>query len=539
MKRSTRSSRSKLGHAWLHGPGALLLLGLLAAAYASPVASRVLAVMRGVANSGLQVQNLDLLERATMLVDMYPRAGRGPITIQRPGVGPGWAANVYVPAEATVRNGIYSAIVRSDRETIPLVRTDWGNSGAATLYEGARPGQELLVPLFKGYRLPASGASGAAAALHDSIIDVQNTDTSRSAGPIEARLELRDPSGLALTRWTRQIEPGSSIGIDVAQEPALRTLPDGFAGSLRVSADTPLDAGVSIDVTSWERAAAASQVRPSWHAAHRLHAPLVASGALRSWIVVLNTGDRPVELELSYRRNVDASGDACGEGVMRHGDRAWSIDAGGLAIFAQGPGGGSGLPEGCVASATLLADAPLSAYVLVEDEAMGTAGAYLAASDDEARPRVHLPLFRNRHTRAELSTAIQVMNPGAEDVDLRLRVYGSDGEAIPCPSCQASLPPGSARLWYPPEMEDFRAHTNTYGAVQVEATGPVLAVVSDASATGVIDTAIYRGLAAAEPEAEADLNAPRYAPIVVRGAVVRAPHRIYLPDVKQLGGSAP
>jgi hypothetical protein len=489
--------------------------------------------IQGAGVSGVLIVNLDPDQDATMVADYYrtPGSGSGRITITRPGIPPGKSTNIYGLNENALPNGSYGGIISSNRPIASLIRTDWGASGGAAIYQNALAGRDIILPVFTGFGVDL-GTSPIADVIgrHESLIHVQNTDTAAAA---TVELELRQQNGKVMLRDQFSVGPGTSATLDLGKGAQFASLPGGAASSLRLSADKPLAVASHVDVSNWDHGVAAFEGLPVDRTARTLFAPLVSNTALLSWMVLLNPGDEDAEAKITYHRNLDASGAACGDAPILHANANWPVPAQGLAIASQAPHGFSRLPAGCVASAMVESDRPLMAVVFLEDPGSGSSAAYTALLAGDAGRRVILPLYRNRHTGDALTTAIQLMNPGDAPAEVELRVMDSTGADIDCPECQATLPPRTARLWYPPVTGGLRDRANSYGSAEVIADQPVLVLVSDTAASGSVDTAIYTGLAMCTEEKGPDAARCQetiHAPQILHYASMQAPPATPTPD---------
>ena len=122
---------------------ALLLQGPPFPVAAGPVGTDGI---RGAGGSGLQIVNMDPDQVASVSIDLFPQRGGPPVTIQRSIAALG-TGNVYLPIEASLAAGAYSAIARSDRPIDVFLRHDWARSGSAVVENRGGIGTELILPL--------------------------------------------------------------------------------------------------------------------------------------------------------------------------------------------------------------------------------------------------------------------------------------------------------------------------------------------------------------------------------------------------------
>lgn len=122
-----------------------------------------------------------------------------------------------------------------------------------------------------------------------------------------------------------------------------------------------------------------------------------------------------------------------------------------------------------------------------------TAASYRAFSDADGAKRVALPLFRNQHTKLDLSTGIQVMNIGTETATIVLEFPTPSGSLIEIKT-SAAVAPLASHTWFPPKIVGMPS--NVYLAVFVTSDQPIVVIVNDASGNGRADSAIYSGIKA-------------------------------------------
>ena len=172
-------------------------------------------------------------------------------------------------------------------------------------------------------------------------------------------------------------------------------------------------------------------------------------------------------------------------------------------MFYQGgatPGAGEpGLPSGCLGSATVEATGGnVLAIVNDADLKAGTSAAYNAVSAAGGAKKVALPLFRNKHTKDELSTGIQAMNIGDAPANATITFSDSSGATISgCGAdCQVTIASKGSYTWYPPNVQGIKDRPNVYGSATIESDQPLAVIVNDASPLGTIDSAIYNAIKA-------------------------------------------
>jgi len=488
-----------------------------------PAHASRLAGLSGAGVTGIQVVNLHPTAAMRASLDFYAQRGGPPVRVEAQGVPPLSAANVYLPTQASLSNGAYAVVARTDRPQAVLARTDWYSSGASTIYEAAASGTMVVVPL------AAKGFRG-----HMSLVTLQNTDADAAAS---VRVDLI-PSGAAaaIASTTHAIGPGASITLDLGKHPAFLAAPMGFVGTLLATSSSRLAAQSVIDVETSARAAYAFNGVPEDGGAATQHIPRFrshdpasgAAGAPRNstLIAVANPGAAGVEVRVTYI----GLGGACAGQTAVHGDRSFAIPPRSNLVFDQGAGardlptGPSGLPAGCWGTAKAEATGGTVAAVVVDLQADNAgagilaAGAYNAFGEADSATTVHLPLYRREHTQSGLTTDVTVLNLGGAPAVVQLAMRDRLGSPVPCGApCQATVPPGAAKVWRP---EDTTFPSNAYGSAAIESDHPIVAVVDDVSRVGTFDTATFRVAAGAVDPPDAPLEPPAVSrlPLVLRAA---------------------
>jgi hypothetical protein len=190
------------------------LAGAFGSAGTPSVYASRLAGISGAGITGIQIQNLDASQSATIVADFYKQGGGGPVAITKPNVGAGAAANIYLPSQPELQNGAYAAIISADRQIAAIARTDWNNSGAAAIYSNVQPGTDVALPLaVKGYYGQTS------------LVSIQNTDTGTQATVTVEFYKAGETAALVTT--SVQIAPGTSTTLDLSKNAAFATVPAG------------------------------------------------------------------------------------------------------------------------------------------------------------------------------------------------------------------------------------------------------------------------------------------------------------------------
>ena len=452
-------------------------------ALASPLAGMV-----GVAATGIQVQNLDEVRSVTLAQDFYLQGTMAPpVTITRPNVAAAAASNVFLPSQPMLHNGVFSAVIFADRPIAAIARSDWIANGAAALYSSTPPATEVMLPLVQ-----VEFAGGT------SIVSIQNADTDR-AGSVRLSLRSARRPDFLLERGL-DLPAGHSATIDLRTHPdfaPLQSEPDGFLGAMRVEADVPVSVQSFVNLRRSEQAVSAFEGVPIEGASEQLVAPMVRHRyfGYDSGISVANPGDDPVTVRVRYHGADGAGASRCAGQVFEHGPV--TVAGGASTVFYQGPGGGSGLPERCLATAEILASAPVMAVVNDTRDFTIHSASYTAVPREGGSTRVALPLVRNRHVDAwEMTTGIQVMNVGDAPARVRLSTLVFGGLTPECgESCLAEVPPLGSHTFFPGE-EGVMMPSGVFGSAVVTADQPLVVLVNDVSLEGALDSAIYLGIPA-------------------------------------------
>jgi hypothetical protein len=465
------------------------LSGMFGTGAAPTVYASRLAGIQGAGISGIQIQNLDASQPATIVADFYNQRGGGPVSIQRPAVGAGAAANIYLPAEQTLTNGAYAAIISADRQIAAIARTDWGTSGGAAIYSNVQPGTDVSLPL------AAKGYFG-----QTSLVSIQNTDTSAQATVTVGLYQAGATA--AVKEITISIGPGTSQTLDLGKHSEFADVPDGFLGSMKITSDSiPVGVQSFVDLENQDKAVYAFEGVPAEQAADKLFVPLIRNNFFgTTGISVVNPGTTDVQVTVTYIASPLTP--AC-TGTTVHGGGAATIAAGSSLVFYQGgatPGAGApGLPAGCLGSATVSSTGGnVLAIVNDADLKAGTSAAFNAVSAAQGAKKVALPLFRNKHTKDQLSTGIQAMNIGSAAANATIKFSDSTGTEITgCGAdCTVSIAPNGSYTWYPPNVAGVKARENVYGSAVIDSDQPLAVIVNDASPLGTIDSAIYNAIKA-------------------------------------------
>lgn len=188
-------------------------IGLARAAGSQTIFVSFGAKLPGAAGSGIQIQNLDPLLEARISAAFFHMTGGAPISLDRPGVRAGTAANIYLPGESALANGGYAAIVSADRPLAAIARTDWYGGGAAIVGDVVASNHIALPGVFKRFNLRDDVANHTPEfftprSFQSSIVLIHNTDPRR---PAPVTVFLRGPDGGLLAQAMKSIGPVSCL----------------------------------------------------------------------------------------------------------------------------------------------------------------------------------------------------------------------------------------------------------------------------------------------------------------------------------------
>jgi hypothetical protein len=451
----------------------------------SVYASR-LAGIKAAGATGIQVQNLDPAQAATVVADFYKQGGGAAVPINLPPINPLSAYNIYLPSESKLTNGAYAAIISGDRQLAAIARTEWASSGGAALYSNVAPSTMVALPLATKKYVG-----------QNSLVSIQNTDPNQQAS-VTVKLYQSGTSSPVMTKQYT-IEKGTSITLDMGLNPDFDTLPTPFLGSLTVESATPVGVQSFVDIEPSEKAVYAFEGVPAEQAASTLYAPLFRNEFFgTTGISVVNPGTDPVQVTVSFAGSLGG----CGGQSFTQGPA--TIAPGSSAVFYQGnadvPGTGtSPLPKNCAGSATI--ESTGGNVLAIVNDASGnpaaptTSAAYNAVSADQGAVKVALPLYRNKHTKDQITTGIQAMNIADATARATIKFTLSNGTEIAgCADCTQTIAPGASYTWYPPSIAQLPE--GQYGSAFIDSDQALAVIVNDASLTGGMDAAIYNGIKA-------------------------------------------
>jgi len=289
--------------------------------------------------------------------------------------------------------------------------------------------------------------------------------------------------------------------------PDFAAIPTPFLGSMTVESATPVGVQSFVDIETSPKAVYAFEGVPAEQAADKLYAPLFRNKFYgTTGISVVNPGTSPVQVTAKFVGSLSQNNKgACVGQTFTQGPA--TIAPGSSAVFYQDntvdvPGTGkSPVPADCAGSATI--EATGGKVLAIVNDASGnpaapaTSAAYNAVTADLGSKKVALPLYRNKHTNAQLTTGIQAMNIGTAAARAEIAFTLSNGTQISgagCGGCAQTIEPGGSYTWYPPSIAALPA--NQFGSAFINSDQPLAVIVNDASLTGAMDAAIYNGIKA-------------------------------------------
>lgn len=468
----------------LAGVAGMFTTGSTPSVYASRLAG-----IKAAGATGIQVQNLDKTQAATVVADFYKQAtNAAPVPINMASIPPLSAGNIYLPNESKLTNGAYAAIISGDRQLAAIARTEWVASGGAALYSNVAPSMNVALPLaVKEYFAQSS------------LISIQNTDPNAQAS-VTIKLTAKGATTPTLQK-TYTIEKGTSITLDLGTNQDFELVPKAFLGSMTVESATQVGVQSFVDFANSEKAVYAFEGVPAEQAADTLFTPLVrnrfpnnTTGATTG-VSVVNPGTAPVQVTMSY---LGSLGNCVGQNFS---DGPVTIDAGSSYVFYHGTGS-TNLPQGCAGAGTIKATG--GKVLAIVNDASGnpgmptTSAAYNAVSVDQGAKDVALPLYRNEHLGSKLTTGIQAMNISTTASRASISFTLSTGQSIPTsacqPECTQTIPAGGSYTWYPPLISSLGK--GVFGSAFITSEQPLAVIVNDQSLTGAMDAAIYNGIKA-------------------------------------------
>jgi hypothetical protein len=289
--------------------------------------------------------------------------------------------------------------------------------------------------------------------------------------------------------------------LDLARDPRFSDVAPntehGFLGAMTFHADGPIGVQSYVDYAPPSRAVLAFEGSPTDHASTTLYAPLIRKRfyGYDTGISVVNPSTGDADVTVRYIGGDAGGASSCGGQEYTHGPV--TIPGGSSSVFYQGPGGGSGLPDGCVGSAIIEASRPVLAVVNDSLNFTEQSAAYNAVRAEDGGTKIALPLVRRQHVPAwKLTTGIQVMNVGTRNANVTISFLDDQGnELTGCDfACRATIMPHGTWTFYPGSAGINVLPVGAFGSAVITSNEPIVALVNDASETGAIDAATYVGI---------------------------------------------
>jgi len=284
------------------------------------------------------------------------------------------------------------------------------------------------------------------------------------------------------------IQVGSSLNI---YQPSVSGLPDGFRGSAVVSADQPIAAIGSEQVTYADGSISNSQYSGfnADETGTRFYLPNVnkkfGGSQWSSRITIQNTTANPVTATVTFYNS---------DGTVRDTDTA-SLNGNGSTTLTQV--NDTELPDGWLGTAIVNASGNVAviADVMSADGRVETYNGFTSGA-----ATMYLPTLLINFGANMWNTSFQVFNVGAASGTVTMTYYTS-GIATPAKVVTATLLPYRSISRYQPTVDSDLGAT-WIGSVVIESTQPVVAVGSQSSgAPGKRLASIYNGVASGATQA--------------------------------------
>ncbi len=489
--------------------------------------SRRIGPASGPADSGIQIQNLNGRLTADAYAYFYqqripymrpPDAPSPPeIYVEAFGIPPSASTNLYLQ-RLDLPFDLFSVKLQEaiDLPVAAVARTDWRGSGAATLYTNVESDFELNIPIvlrnfFDQTSIIAVMSTGNRRRVTGELLFRRSGESTPASDPVDFTLQPNEGMTFDLRDNVHQF---NELGDGFTGSASLRL----FYGPRRTDTGALIGAISMVNMASSGQGVWAFEAVPSGDADKRgrdqLYVPLWRSGQIGpepdfvrydTGIAVSNPNDEDVDVTIEFRTTNDVSASA----ACREMDKPFSsptvrILARSNHIFYQGIGGGDFYPPDCFGSAVVrsASGAPIHAIVVDTEDIDVRAAAYSAMPRVRAHTRVAIPLFRNLHTKFELTTGIQVMNVGDEPAEVFIHFWDGLGNASKAieycgEPCRALIQPLEAHTWWPPsiKVDDVpKIPSDTLGSARIESDQPVIVIVNDYPRAGGRDSATYNGI---------------------------------------------
>jgi len=233
----------------------------------------------------------------------------------------------------------------------------------------------------------------------------------------------------------------------------------------------------------------------------KLYAPVIKNMRYGRFtgIQVQNVSSGPVDITVTYKASACTDAANVGQSFV---DSQLAVPAGTSHTFVNLTSQGTNLPEGCTASATIVATGDIVAVV---NESFGAADipasgqssvTSSALADGAATTKISVPLFKD--DRYDKRTGLQIQNVGTVDATNIVATFSCSGaatfEAVSLP--QTATPGGAVLFIHPSARADMFTTTNAFSAanvncgVTVTSDQPVVAIANESVPGGMGFTTI-------------------------------------------------
>lgn len=476
-------------------PLAALAAGADRTAHAAPTAR-----IDGQASSGIQVQNRDAADSATVVAEYHRHDATpgGPANARHRTVPAGGAMVFDDPILPELAPGVYGVRLTADRPIDAVVRTEWLGSSAVMAYDAPRPAADVVLPLYLQRWRHQDGAIA--------VMNGAHTEAS-----VELTLWAADGTLARRDQLTLPPYGPTILPLYLSNPPGI-----GFAGWARLRSTTPIAAVGLVEVVATQKAAYAYEGMPAADLAPTLYAPLVRRTALpqgtesATVLWVTNPKDRSAHVTVRYT----GTAGGCAGRTFSDGPRVLPAHA----MERFDPRAPGALPATCAASAAITADRPVAAVAVDEIDDRAAAAACTTLPATAAADHLALVMVRWSHTPLKMTTALAIQNVGAGPARVELRIRDQSGVPIrTCgAACTVTVPAGGGHLFQPSNGFQTMMPANSFGSAEIVSDQPVVAVALDASEVGAYDAAMFAGIAL---PAEAPIES-RLAPFVMNRSVV-------------------
>ena len=394
---------------------------------------------------------------------------------------------IPVDPDESLAPGAYTAVVAPNGDVGLTWRTRWPMSGGAVAATDHVSATEVLVPYV------ARNADGAT-----SLISILSTNVeARQSVTVTVRGSAETGRSVEVTY---SLMPGGSTTLDLGQDTAFMPLGDGFVGSAVIRGEFPVVVDALVDVQGSENGVMSfegSSADAAWGSGI---APLVAheaglvpdqdgSPVLSSSIAVMNPGSEPADVRIRYRGVTGETG--CADEIFEGPDV--SVPAGSAVVISQSDSS-SGLPHGCLGSATVSSESDVVATAVLRSQ-KGLAAAYNLLPTNLASERVLFPRFRKDADGVTSLTA--VANVGQTQADVVVNLGDDSGDPLGvCASCSLSIPPDDTRLLWLASASDVADGSS--GELVLESTGRSVAVMVEVPLDSDWDMTAVQGQSATD-----------------------------------------